>query len=279
MSLLQYMDADASFDEARYVLFGCPYDGTVSYRPGARFGPQALREASWGTESYSPYLNKSITDLAIHDAGDVALPFGNTRRALDCIGAEADRIVSAGKIPVAFGGEHLISLPVIQRVFQAHPDLAVLHFDAHTDLREDYEGEPLSHATVIRRVLDFLPVDRLYQFGIRSGTKVEFDFAREKGLLNKTTPDAARAVLEKVKDRPVYITVDLDVFDPAFFPGTGTPEPGGIDFNAFSDMLKVWSGKLNIVGLDAVELAPMLDSSGISNSLAAKVTRELLLLA
>lgn len=264
--------------DAGVVLFGAPFDGTVSFRPGSRFGPVALREASDGIETYSPYLDLDLEeDCAIADCGDLELPFGDLKGSLDRIGAAAREIVEAGKVPFMLGGEHLVTLPALTEVARRHPDLAVVHLDAHADMRPDYMGNPLSHATVLRRVAELVGFESLRQIGIRSGTREEFALMREHGTQALgTSREHLAAALDVFAERPLYVTCDLDVFDPAYLPGTGTPEPGGIDFNIFATFVKLLAGR-NIVGCDVVELAPTIDSSGCSAVLAAKVTRELLL--
>lgn len=264
--------------EGKVALLGAPYDGTTSFRPGARFGPAALREASDGIETYSPYLDLDLEeDCAVEDRGDVELSPGDLHGVLATIGRGVAEILDDGLAPFLLGGEHLVSLPAIQEVARRHEDLCILHLDAHADLRQDYLGNPLSHATVLRRAVEIVGPGNLRQIGIRSGTREEFAFMREHGTqvtgIGKADFEAA---LDHFGDRPIYLTCDLDVFDPAHLPGTGTPEPGGIDFHAFATLLKLLPGR-NLVAADVVELAPMLDASGCSSVLAAKVVRELLL--
>jgi len=275
-----FMEATASFEEAQIIILGGPYDGTCTYRPGARFGPVAIRQASHSLETWSPILKRDLCDVAYHDAGDLTLPPNASPEAiLEILATEAGRIVDAKKVPMLLGGEHLISLPVIQKVFEAaqkqNQDLHLIHLDGHADLREEYEGNPLSHATVIRRVLDFLPPDHLYQFGIRSGIKAEFEWMQGAGTLYE--PAAIGEVVDRIGDEPVYITIDLDILDPSVLPGTGTPEPGGWSFAALYPFFQNFSRLPNIVGMDIMELSPPCDPSGVSNVVAAKVCREMLL--
>lgn len=274
---MNFIGCDSGFDTARAVLFGAPFDSTTSYRPGARFGSAAIRHESFGIETYSPYLDRDLGDCAIHDAGDLELPFGAPDPALKMIEAEAARILAAGKVPVLLGGEHLVTLGAVRAARARHPDLHILHFDAHADLRADYLGNPLSHACVMRRCHDLLGDGRIFQFGIRSGTKEEFAFqgagrVRAERFAAKTLPSIVLP-----PQTPVYLTVDLDVLDPAEFPGTGTPEAGGLTFETLRGVLMDVFARFNVVAFDLVELAPALDASGRSTALACKLLRECLL--
>lgn len=272
-----WMGACETFEQTDWVMVGLPYDGTCSYRPGTRFGPEAIRIASWGIETYSPYQNKDLETVAYFDAGELELPFGNREEVLHRIEQATEDVLASGKRWFGIGGEHLVTYPVIKAYVKRYPDLAVLHFDAHADLREDYLGERLSHATVLRRVVELIQPERLVQIGIRSGTREEFDWMRaHKTLLEDK--DSLPAALARLANRPVFLTIDLDVLDPSVLPGTGTPEPGGFGFKEFLQWLLPFSG-LNFVGADVVELSPDYDSSGISTVTAAKVIREALLLS
>jgi len=259
-------------------LIGAPFDGTVSFRPGARFGPAAIRSAADGLESYSPLLDADLDSVRYADFGDLYLPMGDTDMVLTMIRDAMDQCLNDGALPFLLGGEHLVSLPAIEAVYERHPDLVVVQLDAHADQREDYLGVSLSHACVMRRVSEFLGQDCIRQIGIRSGTQEEYRLMREHGTLTTFREADLEALREWIGDRPLYLTVDLDVFDPSCFPGTGTPEPGGIDWWTFQRFIKVMRG-CNIVGMDAVELAPQLDASGCSSVLAAKVVREMMLVA
>lgn len=272
-----FIGFDKPFEEADVVLFGIPFDGTTSFRPGTRFGPQAARNESFGIETYSPYLDLDLEDYALSDLGDMDLPFGNTGRVLADIYEFTKDIVQNGKKPLMIGGEHLVTYPVFQSVLEAHPDVVVLHFDAHTDLREDYMGEQMSHATVIKRIWDLIGDDRIFQFGIRSGMKQEFEWAKSHTHLEKFKADTLADVIKRIEGKPVYLTIDLDVLDPSVFAGTGTPEPGGLSFREFMDAIVSLKG-LNLIGADVVELSPHYDHSGVSTAVACKVIREVALL-
>lgn len=271
-----FIACESSYEEAQTVLFGAPYDSTTSYRPGTRFASRAIRSESFGLETYSPYQDKDLEEIQVFDSGDLELSFGRVDLALADIKARTQTILADNKRPFMIGGEHLVTLPAVEATFEKHPDLQVIQFDAHTDLREAYLDAKLSHATVIRRIHDFLGDGKIHQFGIRSGERAEFQFAKEHTNLHKYNLDGLKETVAALKDTPVYLTIDLDVFDPGVFPGTGTPEAGGIFFMEFVESLKLIS-QLNIVALDVNELSPTLDLSGASTALACKVVRELLL--
>ena len=272
-----FIGFENSFEESKAVLFGAPFDGTTSFKPGARFAPSAMREDSWGLESYSPYLEKDLEDLKLFDYGNLELPFGDKKNALRMIQEHVQKIIDANKIPVMIGGEHLVSLALVKALSKKYDDLNIIHFDAHTDLREDYLGEALSHATVLRRIYDQVGDGKVNQFCIRSGLKEEFEWAKKHTHLEKFTYNTLDSCVRRLKNKPVYITIDLDVFDPSVFPGTGTPEPGGIDFHDMINIIQTLSKLENVVGMDVVELSPKYDASGVSTAVACKTLRELVL--
>ena len=273
-----FLGCDGTYEESHIVIFGAPFDSTTSYRPGTRFAARTMRAESYGLETYSPYQDLDLEDARVFDGGDLELPFGDTARALDMIHSYAKNVLEDGRLPLLIGGEHLVSLPAIRAAAEKYPDLAVIHFDAHTDLRDEYLGNHLSHATVIRRVWDILGDGRIHQFGIRSGERAEWEWAREGHTnLRPFTFEGLASAVEAVKDRPVYLTIDLDVLDPSAFPGTGTPEAGGVTFvELMKAALRVIRG-CNIVACDMVELSPPLDPSGTSTATALKLLREMLL--
>lgn len=272
-----FMALDSSFEESNIVLFGAPYDGTVSYRPGTRFAPQAIRQESFGIETYSPYQDKDLEDLKVFDYGDLELPMGNREKSLDIIYKTAKEITETNKVPFMIGGEHLVTLPAFKAVLEKYNDLVLIQFDAHADLRNDYLGEELSHACVMQRCYQIMKSKELYQFGIRSMTKEEHNFANKHTVLEKFSANTVLEAKEKIKDKPVYITIDLDVLDPSIFSGTGTPEPGGLTYKELQKAILDMRG-LNIVGLDVNELSPDYDHSKVSTITACKVIRELLMI-
>ena len=273
-----FLGFDASLNDAETVVFGAPYDSTCSFRPGTRFGPSAMRRDFQGLESYSPYLDLDLTDRLIHDAGDMELPFGETASVLDQIEAWVSPLIARGKQVVMLGGEHSLSLAMIRAYYAHYPELQVIHIDAHTDLRDEYLGNRYSHASVMRRAWEILGDKKIHQFGIRSGERDEFSFSREKLSLVPFVFEGMDALADELRSAevPVYLSLDLDVLDPSVFPGTGTPEPGGVTFLELLDGLMKLQD-LNIVGYDLMELSPHYDPSGASTAAACKLLREMLL--
>lgn len=271
-----FLGCDNEYGESGIVVFGAPFDSTTSFRPGTRFASRVMRGESYGLETYSPYQDKDLEDLAIFDGGDLELCFGDTKKALEMIESYATRVLRDDKLPVMIGGEHLVTLGAVQAVARKYPDLHVVHFDAHADLRDDYLGASLSHATVLHRVWDLIGDNRIYQFGIRSGERSEFHWGKDHVTTQKFNFNGLSEVVDKLKGKPVYFTLDLDVLDPSVFPGTGTPEPGGVSFLELLEAIQKVS-QLNVVGCDINELSPIYDQSGASTAVACKVLRELLL--
>ena len=273
-----FIGCDAHFDEAEIVLFGAPFDSTTSFRPGARFGSAAMRHESFGLETYSPYQDQDLTDYPVFDSGDLELCFGSAELALADIQTRTEEILKAGKLPLLLGGEHLVTLGSVRAVAEQHPNLHIIHFDAHADLRDDYLGAKLSHACVLRRCHELLGDGRIHQFCIRSGDRAEFRFAKNHTDLHPfdfTGLDDLCEALART-GAPVYFTIDLDCLDPSCFPGTGTPEAGGVTVPQLLKAILTVT-KTNVVAADLNELAPMLDPSGVSTATACKVLRELLL--
>lgn len=271
-----FIGCDAGYEEAQAVLFGAPFDSTTSFRPGARFGPAAMRVESFGMETYSPYQMRELEELSLFDAGDLDLPFGNAAAALGEIERAAVEILRDGKLPCLIGGEHLVTLGSVRAAAKKFPELRLIHFDAHADLRDEYMGERLSHASVMRRCHDLLGDGRIFQFGIRSGCKEEMAWAQGRVKMEKFRADTAAEAAREIGEAPVYITVDLDVIDPSEFPGTGTPEAGGLRFSELLDALLSLRG-LDVKAFDVCELSPHYDRSGVSTALACKTLREMLL--
>lgn len=273
-----FIGCDAAYEDAEIVLFGAPFDSTTSYRPGARFGSSAIRHESFGLETYSPYLNEDLADYNVFDSGDLELCFGSAEGALQDIESRTAQIIADGKLPFMLGGEHLVTLGAVRAAVQKWPDLHIIHFDAHADLRQDYLGARLSHACVIRRCHELVGDGRIHQFCIRSGERDEFAFAAEHTDMQRFDFAGLDKLVEELQAQnvPVYFTIDLDCLDPSIFPGTGTPEAGGVSFSELLQAIYKVAGT-NVVGADVNELAPMLDHSGASTAVACKVVRELLL--
>ena len=273
-----FIGCDASYDDARIVLFGAPFDSTTSFRPGTRFAPHAIRSESFGLETYSPWLDRDLEDISVFDSGDIELCIGSAEKALDQISERTATILKDGKIPFMIGGEHLVTLGAFREVFKKYPNVHIIHFDAHTDLRDDYLDVKLSHACVLRRCHDLVGDGRIHQFGIRSGERAEWQWAREGHTdLHPFSFDGLAETVKGLGNVPVYFTIDLDVMDPSVFPGTGTPEYGGVTFMQLFEALKTVCGGCNIVGLDVNELCPPYDQTGASTAAACKIIRELLL--
>lgn len=271
------MGCDRAFDAADIVLFGAPFDGTTSFRPGTRFGPSAIRRESFGLEEYSPYLDAELSDVAVCDAGDLDLAIGDSAKVLASVEEAAEDILGAGKIPFMLGGEHLVTLGAVRAVARRYPSLNIVHFDAHADLRDDYLGVKFSHACVLRRCYELVGKGAIHQFGIRSGERSEFTFAALETDMHKFGFDGLEQTVAALAGKPVYFTLDLDVLDPSVFPGTGTPEPGGVTFDQLRRAATFVVSECNIVGLDVNELSPHYDQSGASTAVGCKIVRELLI--
>jgi len=273
-----FIGCDSEYSEADIVLFGAPFDSTTSFRPGARFGSAAIRHESFGIETYSPYQDKDLLDKKVFDCGDLELSFGLPEAALSDIEEQSRKILNDGKLPILIGGEHLVTLGSVRAVFEKYPDLHIVQFDAHCDLRDDYLGAKLSHACVLRRCHELVGDGKIHQFCIRSGDRDEFLFAKDHTDMHKFNFDGLAEVCEELRknNTPVYFTIDLDCMDPSLFCGTGTPEAGGVTFTELLNAILTVS-KTNIVGADINELAPMLDQSGASTAVACKILRELIL--
>jgi agmatinase len=276
--LSDFMAASDDYAASRAVLWGIGQDFTTSYRPGTRFGPGRIREASYGVEEFSYHSLASLADKTFFDLGDIAVVFGDAKESLDRAEQVAHKLFSDGKLSMMMGGEHLVTVPCVKAAHATYgDDMVLLQFDAHADLREDYLGNPLSHAAAMKRCLDFLPSKNLYQFGIRSGTADEYRIGTtECNLFPHEVLRPLKEAIPTLGQRPVYITIDIDVMDPAFAPGTGTPEPGGISSREMIDAIIAMKG-LNVIGFDVVEVAPGLDHTDRTAVLGAKLIREAIL--
>ena len=271
-----FIACDCDYNDARTVIFGAPFDSTTSFRPGTRFGSSAIRSESYGIETYSPYQNRDLEDIYVFDSGDIELRIGDTNACLEQIEERAKTILDDGKRPMMIGGEHLVTLGVFRAIAERYPDVHIIHFDAHADLREDYLGVKNSHACVLRRCWDIIGDDRIHQFGIRSGERSEFEFAKTHTDMHPFSLEDVPSVIKDLTRKPVYFTLDLDVLDPSIFPGTGTPEAGGVSFEELRRAVTQVCSSLNIVGCDVNELSPHYDHSGVSTAVACKIIREIL---
>ena len=276
---LSFQSCHTSYKDSKVVIFSAPLDTTTSYRPGTRFAGNAIRTESIGIEWYSPYRDMDLNDYPTSDIGDLELPMGDVKTALDTIYQTTKAIYADNKFPMMIGGEHLVTYPAVKAAYEKYPNLKIIHLDAHTDLRDEFLGMKLSHATVIRRCYDIVGDGNIYQFGIRSGDKHEFEFAKNgHTTMERFTLNTLDKIVETIKSSPVYITIDLDVLDPSVFPGTGTPEPGGITYKELLNALQSFEKLDHIIGIDMVELAPKIDPTDVSTAVAAKTLRELVLL-
>lgn len=262
----------SDYDQSEIVMVGLPFDGTCSYRPGSRFAPERLRLASWGLEDYSPVFDRHLDDVKFFDAGELEFPLGNTMASLGLIEDNVRQIYSDGKKFLGIGGEHLVTYPSVKACIEKYPDLKIVHFDAHTDLREDYLGEKFSHASVMRRIGELTGFQNIRQVGIRSGLKEEFDIMKEYGTLIHSYSE-----LDVFKDQKIFLTIDIDVLDPSVMPGTGTPEAGGMSYKELNGWIQ-YLKDFDIVGADVVELAPDYDKSEVSTAITAKVIRDVLMI-
>ncbi|MCL2053598.1 MAG: agmatinase [Oscillospiraceae bacterium] len=271
-----FISCTAEYKDAGLVIFGAPFDSTASYRPGARFGCKAMRAESFGIETYSPVQDKDLSDYSIFDAGDLEMSIGSANTALGQIYAASGKILRDGKIPCMLGGEHLVTLGAVRALREKYDDLYILQFDAHADLRDSYLGVKNSHACVMRRCYELVGDGRIFQLGIRSGEREEFKFAKEHTVMSRFNLEGMEEAVSRLAGKNVYFTLDLDVLEPSVFPGTGTPEPGGVSFSDLHSAIMKLQG-LNIVGFDITELSPHYDQSGISVMAACKILREILL--
>ena len=265
-----FIGAISDYDEAQIILLGMPYDCTCSNRAGTRFGPQAIRLESVGIETYSPYFDRDLEDIPFYDAGDLEYPFGNAKRALDITQDNVDCILNDGKKLLGLGGEHLITLASVKSMLKKYDNLAVIQFDAHTDLRSQYLGESLTHSGVMYQIAELIGYDNIAQIGLRSGEREEFDIVKKYSTLKKDPSE-----LDKFKDKNIFLTIDLDVLDPSLMSGVGTPEAGGLSYNELIDWLK-YLKNFNIISADIMELAPDIDPTKTSTATACKLVREVL---
>lgn len=263
----------ASSEDGPYAILGVPFDMTTTYRPGTRFAPSAIREASYGLEEYDILGNRDLRDIKFFDRGDLII-LASPERAINEIKEAIISLVKDDIKPIILGGEHLISYPVVE-LLSRNKDLYVIILDAHADMRDEYNGLRLSHATTARRISEVVPQDRLFQFGIRSGSREEAEYYMDTNIFHSFEPPDD-GFFNFMKGKEVYLSIDIDVVDPAFAPGTGTPEPCGWSSQDVISFIKKLKG-IRLAGADVVEVSPLLDPSGITSILAARIVREILL--
>ncbi len=276
-----FMGAKRVAKNCNIGIYGVPYDGTTSFRPGTRFGPDSIRSVSSGLETFCPQLNLDLETLNFVDFGLLDIPYGAPQPVIERVTKVTNQLLANNIKPLMLGGEHSITIGAIHAIATKYPEIIIIQLDAHADLRNEWMQSKYNHACVIRRCLDIIPSNQILQVGIRSGTKNEFEDLQNNNRLIKSLPGKdnhkLRNALKPHKGKPIYLTIDLDWFDPAILPGTGTPEPGGFSWNDFANIIQIIKD-YNIIGGDIVELSPQLDTSGISSILAAKVTRSLIML-
>lgn len=276
-----FADADASFDEARFVIAGLPYDATVSYRYGTALGPDEIRQAAWNCERFNIRNKVDLTDVPVHDLGNLELAGLAPDKMFEAVKGAASRVAKAKKFPLFFGGEHSTIPPIVHALKEVYPDLAVLQLDAHLDYRRDYHGSRDNHACAMRRMADAVGPDKICGIGIRSVERQEYDDAVADGFKFFTAYDVHRRgmssvlheALEHLDTKHLYVTLDIDGIDPSFAPATGTPEPFGL--TPFDVLQVITRTAKEMVGFDINEVSPPWDT-GNTAALAAKLSREVL---
>jgi agmatinase len=268
---------DAPTQLVAAAIFGAPLDLTESFRSGAHGGPAAIRYMSDGLESYSPVLDRDLEDLLVRDLGDLVLHGVGMRASLDSISGAMAFAASSARLSIMLGGEHTASLGGFRGLKRVHPDAVILQADAHLDMRPDYEGEAYSHATWLNHVGQEYGFSIIHQVGLRSGERHEWETARRETSWSSTELSLPNAVREEIGRRPVYVSIDIDVLDPAHAPGTGCPEPGGATFRELAAFVYGLEG-LRVVALDVMEVSPNLDPANITAAAGAKLVREAILL-
>ena len=275
-----FMGAKRNHDDCSIGIFGVNYDGTCSFKPGARFGPEAIRQVSSCLETYCPKLNKDLQDVTYVDFGSIIIDKNDSKSVIEKVKIATNYLIRKNISPIMIGGEHSITRGAIEALVKKYPNLILIQLDAHADLRESYLGNKYSHACTMQRCLEVLPEKKIFQVGIRSGTKEEFKFMHCTNQLINFMPGGNAQELKKAllpySNSPIYLTIDLDWFDPSLLAGTGTPEPGGFFWNDFEEIIKTLK-EYRIVASDIVELSPEIDKSGVSSIVAAKVLRSLIL--
>lgn len=259
------------------VMVGLPFDGTETFRKGTKDGPDSMRCYSDSIETFSPDFERDITDLNVSDAGNVVFKSNSVKKVLSDIGDTAAYMMEKGKKALYIGGEHLVTFPLIKKYHEKYPDLHVLYFDAHADSRDQFGGSPFSHSAVVHLMADFVPAKNIHLFGIRSFEKKEYYWLKKKKISVDRKIENLGRVIDSVKNSPVYITIDMDVFNPSEMWGVGNPEGGGISFASFTSIVKQFAKLKKVVAADIVELAPNLDTTGASSIYTAKVAREVIL--
>jgi agmatinase len=272
---MHFADADCEFNKADFVIFGIPYDKTSSFRKGAEKGPRSIRKASWNFETFDLRTGVDLRNISINDYGDIQVKGLSSKQMVEKVKEFSTFLLKNSKFPIAIGGEHSITTGII-RAFPK--DTSVLYLDAHLDFRNRYQDNLYNHACVLRRIENH--TKNVAIVGIRSAEKEEFDYAKERNLFfidafsvrEKGIPEVIHKIEGKLKGK-IYLTIDMDVIDPAYAPGTSTPEPFGLTPLEVLEIIEPFSPKL--VGFDVVEVCPPYDN-GESSLVAAKLIRSII---
>jgi len=255
-------------------MLGAPLDITPLVRRGTASAPSAIRMAMCNMETYDKKLDLDVDDIPLHDAGDLNLPV-EISAALRIIEEAVESIASSNMAPLILGGEHTITLGIVKGLLRTFKDLSVVVFDSHLDLRNEYpSGSKYSHATVSRRLAELLGPERIVIIGAHAFSREELVWAQKVGLrilFNESTKRDVADALDALRDKPVHLSIDVDVLDPSVVPGVSYPEPGGIGLRTLLDLVTITIQRLNVVSLDIVELVPEHDPSGVSPYYAAKI--------
>ncbi|NQT33631.1 agmatinase [bacterium] len=260
------------------ALVGVPFDGTSSHRPGSRFGPKAIREGSMSLETFGPYYDRDLENMDIVDMGDLEVDQDSVERMIEQVYTVVGDILDKNMKPIILGGEHTVTIGVVKRMVEKYPDLVILQLDAHAHSREEYLGDKVSHATVMSRIVELISLERLYRLGVRAGSKEAFiKHGIDLPLGFEGSAREVEAVMKSMPgDVPLYVTLDLDVFDPSLVPGVGNPAPMGMTYREFMQLVRKLAWR-NLVGFDVVELAPQYDHTGVSAVVAATAVRDLMM--
>lgn len=274
-----FADAEANYKDSDFVIFSVPFDKTSTFRKGSKKGPTEIRKSSWNYETYDLLTNVDFKDLKIHDYGDLLIKKSDSKSVISETKKFSSKILNDNKFPILIGGEHSLTIGMAQSLTK---DTAVLVLDAHLDFRDNYQNDEHNHACVNRRVVEHVGVENTVVFGVRSSDKNELNDAKDQKLFyinsfeikKKGLEFCLKKVSKRFKNKKIYISVDMDFFDPCFAPGVATPEPFGCSSFDFLNILDFF--KKQIIGFDIVEVNPEYDTGNITSFLAAKMIRVLI---
>jgi agmatinase len=277
MEKIVFLGANKKGSRGEAAIIGVPFDGTKSNRPGTRFGPEAIRKGSLSLEVYGPYLDRDLDNLDYVDLGDLEVSHGSVEKMTEQVSESVENVLKLNMQPILLGGEHTITIGAVKAMIKKYPDLVILQLDAHTDFCTQHEGESSYYLEALKRIIHEIPPDRFYRLGVRSGSREEFLKSGIKLPLafNGEIRDVGHVLNSIPKNAPIYVTLDMDVFDPSVVPGVSHPVPMGLTYREFVQLLRglVWR---KLVGFDVVELAPEYDQTGISAVMAASAVRDLM---